>query len=51
MRTMTLLGSALCFLAVCALEGDAIGMIPAVCMAAVGMPMALIGAFKSGICK
>lgn len=51
MRMMTLLGSVLCFLAVCALEGNAIGMIPAVGMVAVGMPMVLIGAFKSGICE
>lgn len=50
MRAMMTVGCALCFAAVCVLEGDTVSVIPALAMAVAGVPMMLVGAFKSGIC-
>lgn len=51
MRAMCVCGALLSFAAVCALEGDSISLMQAIMMTAVGAPMAIVGAFRSGICE
>lgn len=51
MKAMMMVGSALCFLAVCALEGNGVSLMQASMMLTAGMPMAIVGAFRSGICE